>query len=76
MKDNWRLDALCAQMDGELFFPETTHTAEHKKARQICFRCPVREQCLEYALRNRVDFGIWGGTVPLERKIMRRKLRK
>lgn len=33
----------------------------------ICGACPIREECLEIALRMGEDVGIWGGTLPHER---------
>ncbi|MGH9194816.1 MAG: WhiB family transcriptional regulator, partial [Acidimicrobiia bacterium] len=38
----------------------------------VCTQCPVALECLRYALANREQFGIWGGTSERER----RKLRK
>lgn len=37
-------------------------------ARQLCQSCPIRLQCLEYALDNNEDIGFWGGMAPKERK--------
>ena len=53
MRDDWRRDALCAQVDPELFFPEKGELAS--SAKRICGsadkpNCPVREQCLDFAL--------------------------
>lgn len=41
----------------------------------ICNRCPVREACLEYALANHEDHGIWGGKSERERWRIRRNRR-
>jgi WhiB family redox-sensing transcriptional regulator len=30
--------------------------------------CPVKVPCLEYALENRIDHGVWGGTSERERR--------
>ena len=49
-----------------MFFPERGQTAE--PARQVCARCPVRQACLEYALSNRITYGIWGGLTERERR--------
>jgi WhiB family redox-sensing transcriptional regulator len=40
------------------------------KAKAICGRCPVTEQCLRFALENNIEFGIFGGTTPNERKAL------
>jgi WhiB family redox-sensing transcriptional regulator len=66
----WQDEAFCVQVDPELFFPERGGSS--KAARAACAACPVRGQCLEYALNNKESFGIWGGTSERER----RKLRK
>jgi len=70
---NWVDGAACAQTDPELFFPEKGQQVV--KAKLVCFRCPVRNECLQYALTSpiRVD-GIWGGTTPKQRQDMRRRL--
>ena len=44
----WRLDALCAETDPESFFPEKGGST--REAKRVCVGCPVRMQCLEYAL--------------------------
>ena len=42
--------------------------AREVKAKAICTECPVREPCLEYALRIREPHGIWGGLNEYERR--------
>jgi WhiB family redox-sensing transcriptional regulator len=43
-------------------------------AQRICSECPVKGPCLEYALDNKVDHGVWGGTSERERRrILRRR---
>jgi hypothetical protein len=37
-------------------------------AQEICAECPVSKRCLEYALENHVDHGIWGGCSERERR--------
>lgn len=41
-------------------------------ARATCAGCPVKEECLEYALVNNERWGVWGGTTPPERAAMRK----
>jgi len=62
----------------DAFFPEDLGTGEtqgRRMARQLCQSCPLRLQCLEYALEAKEDFGIWGGLTSNERKDMRRDRR-
>lgn len=66
----WQGKARCLEVDPEIFFPERGGSS--KSARAVCKQCEVRLECLRYALRNREQFGIWGGTSERER----RKLRK
>ena len=44
-----------------------------RQAKAICARCPVRIECLEYAVRIREPHGIWGGLNELERRILLRE---
>jgi WhiB family redox-sensing transcriptional regulator len=68
----WRRLAACHGVDLDVFFPERGETAG--PARQVCAACPVREQCLEYALSNRITHGIWGGLTERERRPLRSRL--
>lgn len=66
----WMAEALCAQVDGDLFFPERGGST--REAKQVCGRCPVRAGCLGYALAHDERFGVWGGTSEYQRRRMRR----
>ncbi|MEE8667472.1 MAG: WhiB family transcriptional regulator [Bifidobacterium mongoliense] len=63
---SWRQRALCSQTDPEVFFPEKGGST--KDAKQVCSRCEVREQCLQWALEHDERFGIWGGMSERERR--------
>ena len=67
----WQADARCAEVDPEIFFPERGGSS--KAARAVCGQCDVRMQCLEYALNNKEQFGIWGGTSERERRRLRKE---
>jgi WhiB family redox-sensing transcriptional regulator len=70
---SWR-SAACRSADPELFFPlsESGEALEQiAEAKAICTGCPVRRQCLEFALRTR-PHGIWGGLTERERHHARR----
>ena len=73
---DWRLHAACRDEDPELFFPVgNTGPAllQVKEAKEVCEECTVSEQCLDLALENNQDSGVWGGTDELERRAMRRR---
>ncbi len=63
---SWMKAGRCAEMSPSTFFPSDGVGVE--SARKICAECPVREQCLEYALANRIDHGVWGGTSERQRR--------
>ena len=65
----WTSNALCAETDPELFFPEKGGNT--RPAKDVCRRCPVVDACLQYALDVPVD-GIWGGTSVNDRKELAR----
>ncbi len=44
----WTIDALCVEVDPELFFPEKG--SSNKPAKAVCGRCEVQQECLNYAL--------------------------
>jgi WhiB family transcriptional regulator, redox-sensing transcriptional regulator len=72
---DWRLDAACAQVDPELFFPETGQVPQAAAAKQVCAGCAVRGPCLEAALHGpqaRDDHsGIFAGTTARQRVALR-----
>jgi WhiB family redox-sensing transcriptional regulator len=63
----------CRNYPPSTFFPSDGVGVD--VARQICVGCPVREQCLEYALAERIDHGVWGGTSERERRRILRSRR-
>lgn len=68
--DDWRTEAACLGQDTEVFFPENEDQAA--AARAVCAVCPVRLECLEWAIAARQDEGIWGGKTGRERIRIRR----
>lgn len=67
----WRIRAACRTEDPELFFPTGAAGPESERqsqqAKEVCGRCMVRLDCLEYAVLNGETEGIWGGMTPSER---------
>lgn len=61
----WQEEALCAQTDPELFFPDKGQPTA--AAKRVCQACDVRAQCLNYAL-DHDDMGVWGGLSRKERQ--------
>lgn len=76
--DDWRHDAACRDEDPELFFPLSEFgpgARQAAEAKAVCARCPVRAQCLDYALHTGLDFGIFGGATEAERRNLLRRTR-
>ena len=67
----WMRQANCVDADPALFFPERGEPSSPAKA--ICLACPVRVECLNYALSINERHGIWGGTSENERRVLRRQ---
>ena len=63
---SWQDFAHCNQADPEAFFPEKGGST--KQAKSVCKRCPVTDDCLQYALKYRERYGIWGGTSEEQRR--------
>lgn len=72
---DWRQSAACRDEDPELFFPVSDMgpgAQQTARAKAVCARCPVREQCLDYAVENGLDHGIFGGLTERERRDLMR----
>jgi len=63
--------AACLGLDPNLFFPERGASVD--AAKRVCMSCPVRAECLEFALVEVVKHGIFGGTSEHERRRLRRE---
>jgi WhiB family redox-sensing transcriptional regulator len=74
----WRKRAACRDQPMRLFFAETGYASVRSaaEARHICNACPVREECLQYALSDPDIYGIWGGLTRKERLAERRRQRR
>jgi WhiB family transcriptional regulator, redox-sensing transcriptional regulator len=73
---DWRAAGACLSADPDLFFPiagGAPSAAQQAKALRICDRCPVRQECLDFAMQMGEMQGIWGGTTPDERIRTRRR---
>jgi len=70
----WLDRAACRDFPTEMFFPVNDKDAEPAKA--VCWQCPVRRDCLAYALADPHLAGVWGATTEDERGARRRQLRQ
>jgi WhiB family transcriptional regulator, redox-sensing transcriptional regulator len=73
METSWMQEGKCRELPPETFFPSDGVGVEI--ARRICADCPVKGPCLEYALYNRIEHGVWGGASERERRRIARRRR-
>lgn len=52
-------DALCRDYPHDWWFPSKGDDVT--RARAICGRCPIRQECFDHAVAERIGYGIWGG---------------
>lgn len=71
MDTDWMADGNCRREPPLTFFPSDGVGVE--VARRICATCPVKAPCLEYALVNHIDHGVWGGASERERRRIARQ---
>lgn len=68
----WMSAGNCRNYPPAVFFPSDGVGVD--RARKICTDCPVAAQCLEYALDQRIEHGVWGGCSERERRrILKRR---
>ena len=68
----WMAAGNCRNYPPAVFFPSDGVGVD--RARKICTDCPVATQCLEYALVERIEHGVWGGCSERERRrILKRR---
>jgi WhiB family transcriptional regulator, redox-sensing transcriptional regulator len=75
----WWHRAACRGADPDLFFPvaaddSPAYARQVAEAKAVCSGCPVRPECLAYAMEAMPAHGIWAGTTPQERHSERRRL--
>lgn len=79
MLAQWWIKAACLGEDTEMFFPigSTGRALEQtEQAKAICAVCEVRTECLEWAIVNNQQDGVWGGLPEDERRTLRRGLQR
>lgn len=74
-RPEWFDDAACRDVPTSVFFPPEDAPGDPRSelhdshiARLICAVCPVREQCLDYALENKERYGLFGGASETQRR--------
>jgi len=64
----------CRDEDPELFFPIGSSgpaLLQAAQAKAVCAGCPVRIDCLSYAIETGQAAGVWGGASEQERRAIR-----
>jgi WhiB family redox-sensing transcriptional regulator len=69
---DWQVDAACRGMDtSDFYHPDNERGPSRKRrnlrAKAVCARCPVIEDCLRWALQTHEPYGVWGGLSVEER---------
>jgi WhiB family redox-sensing transcriptional regulator len=73
---DWQQRGACLDESPDLFFPiGTTGPAavQLNQAKRVCARCAVTDDCLQWAMSNNVEQGVWGGLSEEERRSLRRR---
>jgi WhiB family redox-sensing transcriptional regulator len=76
-RETWRAEARCADTSSalvDLFFSEQLDDILRAKA--FCQACPVRVACLDAAVARREPWGVWGGELFANGKILAQKRRR
>jgi WhiB family redox-sensing transcriptional regulator len=73
---DWRHLSACRDEDGDLFFPIGSAgpaLIQVEQAKAVCRRCPVTDECLQFALDTGQDHGVFGGLSEGERRELKRR---
>ncbi|HSK90498.1 MAG TPA: WhiB family transcriptional regulator [Euzebyales bacterium] len=82
---SWQQRGRCRDLDSELFYPPLDSESLNQRharelaAKAVCAACPVRAECLAWALATDERHGVWGGKNERERQALaghRRQLRQ
>lgn len=64
----WQKNSECSKPENsslvDYFF--SSNSKEKYEAKNMCFQCPVRKECLQWALEHRQIWGVWGGKDEVE----------
>lgn len=71
----WHQEARCKTVSKSVFFGSSSPDerpaytlSSIRQARAICASCPVFNECLSHAIKNREDYGLWAGTTMRQRR--------
>jgi WhiB family redox-sensing transcriptional regulator len=76
IEDVWWFRAACRGPRNTIFYPppraerRPDKRRREQQAKEICDTCPVRQECLAYAVEVREQHGIWGGLTEKERRAL------
>jgi WhiB family redox-sensing transcriptional regulator len=70
-EEQWKRDANCMGTDVDNWFIEKGEDYDTTILKRICAVCPVAAECLNYAVKYKMQ-GYWAGTTGLDRKNLRR----
>jgi WhiB family redox-sensing transcriptional regulator len=76
-EEAWRAQARCADSSSalvDLFFSEQIDDILRAKA--FCVECPVKDECLSAAIERREPWGVWGGELFANGKVLAQKRRR
>jgi WhiB family redox-sensing transcriptional regulator len=71
--DSWQNRGACNGTPPHIMFPNQGDS--NKRAKAFCKVCPVRVECLEFAIEHDERFGVWGGKSERERRAIRKQRR-
>ena len=74
-RPDWQQSAACHELPLDLFFPSSGMESSRNMnvIKPFCEACPVRVDCLTYALSHPDERGIWAGTTENDRRKIRSK---
>lgn len=73
LRPRWMRNAACRGQGFDPWFPADEVGEEAAAARRVCIGCPVRPECLDYALVAGIRHGLWGGLSAKERRALTRQ---
>ena len=61
VEQTWRERAACKGEPIDLFYQPRGDSENYEEAAEICQGCPVRKECLLFAIEYNENWGFWGG---------------